>query len=213
MLQRVADHPLPDCFAEEEVTEFFLNSCFGQVCQKLINSKYFKLDQVLQLSNQILELSCSIYLKHIDLTRKYAKFAELLSIVFNTDAQYFKTNNQMDVKSYPWMYYNQIQRNEFVELLQPGDQLDAVKYDTSTKKATWSRATLKEIDQDGILSVEFLNDSRKATRDIMNDSIEIAPVGTYSKDFEWRLSIKEGDIIDCSEMYGLWYTSTVVRVR
>ena len=190
LLQRVAAGPLSDCFVEEEVTEFFFNSCFGQVCQKLINSKYFKLDQVLVLSNQIMELCCDIYLKYIDLTPKYVKFAELLSIVFNTDAQYFKTNNQMDAKSYPWMYYNQVQRNDFVEKLQPGDLLDVVKYDTGTKKATWSRATLKELDQDGILSVEFLNDARRASRDVMNDSIEIAPLGTYSKYFESHMSLK-----------------------
>lgn len=213
MLQRVAKGPLSDCFAEEGVTEFFFNSCFGPVCQKLINSKYFKLEQVLTLSNQIMELSCDIYLKYIDLTPKYVKFAELLAIVFNTDAQYFKTNNQLDAKSYPWMYYNQIQHNPFLETLQPGDLLDVIKYDTPTKKATWSRAVFKEVDQDGIISVEFVNDARRASRDVMNDSIEVAPLGTYSKDFEWRMNLKEGDIIDCSEMYGMWYTATVVRVR
>jgi hypothetical protein len=125
------------------VTEFFFNSCFGQVCQKLINSKYFKNDQVLVLSNHILELSINIYLKYLDLTLKYSKFADLAAIVFNTDAQYFKTNNQLDIKSYPWMYYNQVQKNAFLEGMQPGDMLDAIKYDISTKKATWSRAIFK----------------------------------------------------------------------
>jgi hypothetical protein len=125
------------------VTEFFFNSCFGQFCQKLINSKYFKNDQVLVLSNHILELSINIYLKYLDLTLKYSKFADLAAIVFNTDAQYFKTNNQLDIKSYPWMYYNQVQKNAFLEGMQPGDMLDAIKYDISTKKATWSRAIYK----------------------------------------------------------------------
>jgi hypothetical protein len=125
------------------VTEFFFNSCFGQVCQKLINSKYFKNDQVLVLSNHILELSINIYLKYLDLTLKYYKFADLVAIVLNTDAQYFKTNNQLDTKSYPWMYYNQVQKNTFLDGMQPGGMLDAIKYDISTKKATWSRAIFK----------------------------------------------------------------------
>jgi hypothetical protein len=82
--------------------------------------------------------------------------------VFNTDAQYFKTNNQMDAKSYPWMYYNQVQRNEFVEKLQPGDLLDAVKYDTANQKShvvpsNAERSLIRTVSS----HVEFLNDCRK----------------------------------------------------
>lgn len=124
--------------------EFFFNNCLSQVCHKLICSKYFKNDQVLVLSNRILELGVEIYLKYLHLTPKYPKFAELLMHVFNNDAQYFKTNNQLDNKAYPWLYYQQpVDHRQFLATLKPGDMLDAVKYDLSTKKATWSRAILR----------------------------------------------------------------------
>lgn len=105
-----------------------------------------------------------------------------MSVVFDIEAHYFKTNNQIDLKSYPWLYYSQTQDNPFLKTLQPGDLLDAIKYDSSIKKATWSRAVLKEIDDD-IVTVRFLNDSKSSDKDIVADSVDLAPVNTHSKDF------------------------------
>lgn len=52
------------------------------------------------LSNKILELSVSVYLKYMEFTPGFLKFAELLTIVFEPDVQYFKQNNPLDYKPY-----------------------------------------------------------------------------------------------------------------
>jgi hypothetical protein len=144
-----------------------------------------------------MELCVDLYEQKLPLTKKYPKFAELLAIVFDAEAQYFKTNNQMgEPKAYPWIYYGQVQHNAFLETLPIGSQLDAVKYDSSVKKATWSRALLKEVEE-GFITVAYLNDCKNAERDIVSDSVDLAPLGTHSTDFEWRMQLKEGDLIDC----------------
>lgn len=169
--------------------EFFFNNCLAQICQKLISSKYFRSEQVLVLSNRILELCIDIYRLFLPLTDKYQKFSELLAITFDAEVQYFKTNNQLEPKFYPWSYYCQVQDNKFLESLKIGDELDAIKYDGSIKKATWSRAILKEKD-DGFITVSFINDVMNTEKDIVSDSVDIAPIGTHSKDFEWRMALK-----------------------
>ena len=43
-------------------------------------------------------------------------------------------------------------------------------------------------------------------------SYMIAPYKSRSDNFDWRMGIKEGDLIDCEDHYGGWYNSTVVEV-
>lgn len=32
-------------------------------------------------------------------------------------------------------------------------------------------------------------------------------------DFDWRMSLKEGDLVDCCDGYGAWHSGTVVQVK
>lgn len=44
-------------------------------------------------------------------------------------------------------------------------------------------------------------------------SAYIAPPGTFTQDFEWRYSLKVGDMVDCIDSVGTWYRSTVLKVK
>jgi len=48
---------------------------------------------------------------------------------------------------------------------------------------------------------------------VEEDSIELAPIGTRSTDFEWRLGLKVGDLVDCCEHEGNWYVSTITKIK
>ncbi len=48
---------------------------------------------------------------------------------------------------------------------------------------------------------------------ISRNSLEIAPLGTYTDDFNWRYDLKKGDLIDCIDTEGTWYRSTILDVR
>jgi hypothetical protein len=46
-----------------------------------------------------------------------------------------------------------------------------------------------------------------------SNSFEIAPLGSYSDDFNWRLTIEKGDEIDVCDTARIWYNSTVLDKR
>lgn len=54
---------------------------------------------------------------------------------------------------------------------------------------------------------------RDYSRTVSVSSVEIAPIKTRSKDFDWRMELKAGDTVDCCDGYGSWYSGTVVNVR
>ena len=41
-------------------------------------------------------------------------------------------------------------------------------------------------------------------------SYMIAPFGSKSANFDWRMTLKVGDLVDCEDHYGGWYCSTVL---
>jgi len=97
----------------------------------------------------------------------------------------------------PWQYYQpESVHHEFLQKLVPGDHIDLLKYDTTIKKAYWSRAEIIRRNV-GSLDLQFLKDTRGQSRVVDEDSMELAPVGTRSTDFEWRLELKVGDLVDC----------------
>lgn len=140
--------------------------------------------------------------------------------MLDPDSTYFRTNNQLQLRTYvsllltqPWQYYpSEPVRHEFLEKLLPGDHVDLLKFDTSIKKASWSRAEfIKRIDNK--LELQFLNDSRSQVRTVDDTSVELAPVGVRSLDYEWRMALKIGDLVDCCEMEGSWYLSTITKLK
>ena len=44
------------------------------------------------------------------------------------------------------------------------------------------------------------------------DSIYLAPLGSRSKQFDWRLGLKKGDLVDAIDTANVWYNSTVISV-
>ncbi len=43
------------------------------------------------------------------------------------------------------------------------------------------------------------------------NSFEIAEKGTMSEDYDWRLELKVGDLLDVCDTTNVWYTSTVLQ--
>ena len=40
----------------------------------------------------------------------------------------------------------------------------------------------------------------------------LAPYLSKSANFDWRLALKAGDLVDCEDHYGGWYGSTIEEV-
>ena len=57
----------------------------------------------------------------------------------------------------------------------------------------------------------YLNDTKNAT--INRQSFDIAPVGMYTDAWDWRMSLKVGDFINCCDEYKCWYRATILEVK
>lgn len=44
-------------------------------------------------------------------------------------------------------------------------------------------------------------------------SPDIAPLGTFTDDFDWRYDLKSGDEVDSLDSEGVWYRSTALDTR
>ena len=62
------------------------------------------------------------------------------------------------------------------------------------------------------LKVEFLNDYQDQSSFFDKNSYMLAPYNSKSQNFDWRMSLKAGDVIDCEDHYGGWYSSTIVEI-
>ena len=40
----------------------------------------------------------------------------------------------------------------------------------------------------------------------------MAPYKTKSTNFDWRMQLKAGDLVDCEDHYGGWYCSTILEI-
>ena len=68
-----------------------------------------------------------------------------------------------------------------------------------------------EIDEFDV-KVAYLKDFQNAITYIRKDSYQIQPLGSHSKNFEWRFSLKEGDVVDYEDSFGSWYNGTITKV-
>ena len=101
---------------------------------------------------------------------------------------------------------------EFVERLKAGDIVDALKSDYYGKRMCWSRARITKIGYASVYA-EFLNDRKSMDRSIDKKCFELAPVGTFTADYDWRLNLKAGDEVDYEESSGYWRRAKVEEVR
>jgi hypothetical protein len=63
------------------------------------------------------------------------------------------------------------------------------------------------------VEVKFERDRHALTRRFRLSDWRMAPLSTYTKDWDWRHEIKQGDLIDCMDEEKDWYKSTVVDTR
>jgi hypothetical protein len=101
-----------------------------------------------------------------------------------------------------------------VKALKEGDQVDCVKYDSHFRKMCWSHAKVVTV-TDSHIKVSFFNE-----RDVYNrflekeqNAHELAPFKSRCTDFDWRMTIKAGDLVDACDTSHIWYNATVLNDR
>ena len=84
----------------------------------------------------------------------------------------------------------------------------------SISRNVWVRGKIIGLDENDNYIVNYpgikIKDLNKKI--IQKDSFEIAKKGEYTKDWDWRMSLKRNDIVDCYDR-GKWYPATLVKVE
>ena len=161
--------------------------------------------------------------------KEYAPLFEKIRKIFSKDLanNYFVTPKSHykkeinPIKGNTYEQYNEEFCKDFKngELVQEkfkiGDQVDVrIAFRgsrTSLDKKNWVRGLIVEI-KDNEYVIEYPSSSSFTNKTtIPFDSRNIVKGGTKTEDWEWRLSLKENDIIDCYDR-GKWYPATILKV-
>ena len=76
-----------------------------------------------------------------------------------------------------------------------GDFVDVIKTSNLTDKICWSRGEIIEVDDDE-LRISYLYDCSGKKVILKNTSPQIAPFESKTPNFDWRLNLKVGDLVD-----------------
>ena len=110
---------------------------------------------------------------------------------------------------------NFVKENKKSETFNIGDKVDVfIKYDGSrwdVDKNNWVRGIIIGINNDEYIiqypSKSFYNNEIKYPFDSPN----VLKEGTKTEDYDWRLSLKENDVVDCYDR-STWYPATICKV-
>ena len=100
------------------------------------------------------------------------------------------------------------------ELFKIGDKVD-IRIRTSGRLSmennSWVRGTIKEMD-DNEYTIEYPSKNTYDNKTTFPfDDPNVLKEGIKTDDWEWRLSLKENDVVDCYDR-GKWYPATVYKV-
>ena len=95
-----------------------------------------------------------------------------------------------------------------------GQEIDVLtesrkSYNPYQERKIWTRGIVKRVDSE-YLTVLIADDDNPIC--IRKLGFDYASKGTMAKDYEWRISLEEGDNIDCYDR-GKWYPSTILSAR
>jgi len=202
-------------FGEPAIKNFFFNDFMLQNTKNIIATKTFINSEVLELSNRILEEVTFLWLRVLH--EDNSKLTDCVKNILDPGRSYFKINNQEEGHSTTvssFLNPPTEEHFEWINSLKEGDLVDAIKIENQYKKMCWSHARVLHVLESHI-KIYFLHDREVLCRYIekTNNAHEIAPYKSRCKDFDWRLSIKKGDVIDVCDTSHVWYNATVLQER
>ena len=140
---------------------------------------------------------------------------------FNPKAPKFKKEINQE-KKYGYEIFNDEYSKEFKkdiiksEEFKVGDKVDVlIRYKKSKStfdNYAWVRGIIIDI-KDNEYVIEYPSDSEDSTINYPIGSSSVLKEGKKTEDWEWRLSLKENDIIDCNYNRKKWFPSTIYKVN
>jgi ubiquitin carboxyl-terminal hydrolase 34 len=203
---------------ETEDEKIFLNT-FSVNLLKSVLSYHSKHQGIKHLQSQILEFYLDAFSRNMT-NLKILPLSEQIANIFSDDNGVFRDWNGKDASETYLDSVSLSKRNgsQWEESISPGSYVDYLDKDMSATSAnyhkptgvgSWTRAMIRSIDQEGKVSLQLIGNGH-IVDDIPLSSYTIAPLGTFSKDFEGRENLTTGQEIDYLDNRS-WYRSTVLE--
>ncbi|MCQ2815956.1 MAG: hypothetical protein MJ252_01700 [archaeon] len=205
---------MEDYFKNPETFQYFMKDFTGDVLNNILAQATVYGENGEISAFQILKDYMDLFIKfhnNPSYSILWMKVKEIFSAnkPFYCYSQLTKLNNSLKALSaieYNTLYLKKKEETEEEDL----EQNKEVDLFVASKEAynfhVWVRAIICNVFEEHISIRSPVSESPHI---IKKGSYEIAKLGTYTKDWEWRCNLKEGDIIDCFER-ATFYPATVV---
>ena len=215
---------LKEILTKNSIEEYFNNNT------TLFNyfSENFLKDSILMLLRQEKvhgengdEIALEVFLNIIQLFLKFHKKDNYSAIfqrihdIFLINKPFFFGHNYGDDKGHDLNSFNSEYCSEFQKELKKFEIGDEIDFPYHNEKAryeflnnVWLRGKIKDIRENNYL-INFCEDENKY---LNINYLNIFPKGKKTLDWDWRLSLKKYDVIDCFDR-NKWYPATILSVK
>ena len=218
----------------EETIKFFINSFLKDIITYITVQNIVYGDNGDEIAVDLLYTIYKLFLKY----HKEVKYSQMFEVIReiikpeNSLPNFFKpyldqrTNTNTKTENIKRKYnswnYNQIFCKEFIDtskqfenVFKIGEKVDVlINYKKSRQtldRRAWVRGEIKSIDEENmqyLVEIPTINEKIK----IQMGGGDITKEGEKTKDWEWRLNLKEYDLIDCFDR-GKWFPSTITKIK
>jgi hypothetical protein len=187
----------------EDVKEFFYKECTYNLLKRL-NKERSADPKYLDVIADVMKQFTRLFTKNIE----EQDLAEQMKFVFDANCMlhsYHYEDAESELK-----IIEQKKKEEWRHKLEIGQRVDVMKGDEKHK--CWGIGKVSEI-KDELIEVEMENDSKVYDKVLNRFSSDLAPLGEFSGDQEWKKELKPGDEIDAFDKAKVWYASTILEIK
>jgi ubiquitin carboxyl-terminal hydrolase 34 len=193
---------------DERLEQSFIEELFEVVCIDIIKARIYTNKEIVRTADALFNNLVIFATQQLPRLKTY--YNSLLNTIIDKSADYYKTNGKENsIYNYPFgeLFEPDESHKKWVDSLTKGDRVDALR--NYAAKKNWSRAIVEQKDSN-IFQIRYINDINETY--IQNKYFEIAPAGSKESDFEWRESLKEGDLVDYYSFKSDWMLYRITKI-
>lgn len=199
---------------DEELMELFFYELFKGTIDAVFKGKLYHEKKIVQTADiifaKLVELCTNLLKQH----EKGENFfvLRLLGNLLDRRMEYYRNTGRESLSSYPFgekIRTSEAKKVWVEESLKGGMRIDCIR-GTNGKKI-WTRGVFLGGSSTSFTRVRYESDGEENyLSDKYND---LAPLGTKTKDFEWRNSHKKGDYVDVLSMTKNWALGRIKEIK
>ena len=220
-----SEDDIENYFNNKDEFNYFINKFSKQIIQSILKQYKIYGENGEDKAFEILIDYLKIFLKYIMNSNgknqiKLHNILDYINEIFDMSKNFYKSqsnylNESNSKKSITYQRYNELflkKKNKIkINDIKEGEEIDVLipskeKFDDMI----WSRGKIISKTENDF-SVKVLNNDNPITFSF--ESFDYSLKGTNTKDWEWRINIQEGDIIDCYERKKIYPATIIKRIE